>query len=207
MFKRFDVHPRSNPYCYKSVKTLEQEDFRYFDKDGYELNIAEQKFYAAMGFPICHGILNHTCWQEPWFELESRVQGLMLDHCMILHRCAYSLDAKAQIESLSKEWFEARSLLQIKPKWGFDFDLNGLAPDGTVFEVLHIEVDSKDYDYFLTRSLIFDYFVRHADWYSIRDSVWDHRDQWQHLEGFAQNDWKANFILGWNKAEYTTKSI
>ena len=52
MFNRFDVTLTSNPQCLNTVDKLELADFSYYDKDGFELNLAEQKFYSANKFPI-----------------------------------------------------------------------------------------------------------------------------------------------------------
>jgi len=207
MLRRKDIHPLSDPMCVNPVEELLEEDFLYYDKDGFELNQAEQKFYRAMNFPINFPLLNHTCWQEPWFELETKTPSLILDHSMFLQRCRYGFAAREQIERFSEREPRARLLLQTKVKWGYDFDLDALAPDGTVYEVLHIEYDDTDYYRFMNSMLAFDYKVRHTDWVNAAERVWNHRDQWQNLKGFAQNDWKAAFLIGWKRAEYTEKAL
>ncbi len=55
--------------------------------------------------------------------------------------------------------------------------------------------------------LNFEWTVRHTDWLDAADRVWSQRDQWQHLQGFDQNHWKAEYLLGWKKAEYTEKTV
>lgn len=207
MFRRKDVHPLSNPICVNPVEELVAEDFLYYDKDGFELNKAEQKFYRAMRFPIDFPLLNHTCWQEPWFELENKTPELILDHSMFLQRCAYRSEAREQIQKFAEIEPRANLLLQTKIKWGFDFDLDAVAPDGTVYEVLHIEYDDTDYNRFSAKMMAFDYKVRHTDWVDAAQRIWNHRDQWQDLKGFAQNDWKAAFLIGWKRAEYTEKAV
>ncbi len=207
MFKRHQITLMSNPSCHRSVDDLSVNDFQYYDKDGFELCIAEQKFYAAMKYPIDNPILNHTCWQEPWFELEKNVDRLILDHCIFLCRCNYDEDAEKQLSLLKKTVPQADLLLRTKRKWGFDFALDAVSEDGTVYEVLHIEYDNYNYDEFKKRMMIFEWAVRHTDWHDAAQKVWDHRDSWQNLKGFDQNHWKANYLLNWNKAEYTEKSI
>ena len=197
----------SNPSCSKEVSELAAEDFRYYDKDGFELNIAEQKFYSAMGHPIWYGILNHCCWQEPWFELEIGDHNLILDHSMFLCRCDYEGAALEQLRSLKTSIPLTDYLLRSKKKWGFDFALDAIADDGTVYEVLHIEWDHYDYDVFKNRIICFEYEVRHTDWKDAADRVWQQRDQWKNLQGFDQNHWKAKYLLGWSKAEYTEKTV
>jgi hypothetical protein len=196
----------SNPSCNKSAVDIDVKDFQYYDKDGFELNLAEQKFYSAMKFPIHYPILNHICWQEPWFELEHEGQDLILDHSMFLCRCGYSGSALEQLQQLKKQTPLADYLLKTKTKWGFDFALDAVRED-TAFEVLHVEFDHNNYETFHTRMLQFDWTVRHTDWHDAADRVWNRRSDWQHLKGFDQNHWKAEYLLGWKRAEYTEKAV
>ena len=207
MFSRSNTSLISNPYCNKQVKDLSAEDFRFYDKDGFELNIAEQKFYAEMGYPLDNLCLNHRCYQETWFRLEKDDLGLILDHSLILHRCSYTGSAADQLESLKHQIPTAGYLLNTRAKWGFDFALDAVSEDGKVFEVLHIELDSNDYEHFKTRLIMMEYTIRHTDWVDAARRVWQEREQWQHLKGFAQNDWKAEYLLGWHKCEYTEKAV
>ncbi len=207
MFRRFDVSLMSNPSCTKSVESLDLSDFQYYDKDGFELNLAEQKFYSAMNYPINNPILNHHCWQELWFELEKSNSNLILDHSMFLCRCNYERDAAEQLKEIKQQFPLADYLLNTKRKWGFDFALDAVSDDGTVYEVLHVEYDHCDYEYFKNRMIEFEWTVRHTDWQDAAQRVWNQRDQWQTLKGFDQNHWKSKYLLGWSKAEYTEKSI
>ena len=207
MFRRHNVTLLSNPSCEYTVDHLSTSDFQYYDKDGFELNQAEQKFYSAMKHPTHYPILNHTCWQEPWFKLERDDLGLILDHSIFLCRCTYSGDARVQLEKLKPTIPTADYLLRTRAKWGFDFALDGITEDGTVFEVLHIEFDSNDYEYFKSRMICMEYTIRHTDWQDAAKRVWDERLNWQSLKAFKQNDWKAEYLLGWKKCEYTEKAV
>ena len=203
MFSRLDVTLNSRPVCTKAIDDLIPEDFQYFDKDGFELNQAEQKYYRAMGHPIHYPILNHTCWQEPWYTITHPT--LFLDHAMQLQRCSYSEAARAQLES--EPLPQSKLLLQIKPKWGYDFDLNSVNEDGAVYEVLHVEYDSNDYNQYREKVLLFEQTVKHLDWEDAAKRIWQLRDDWQNLKGFDQNHWKAQYILGWQQSEYLEKVI
>ncbi len=206
MFRRHQITLMSNPSCSSPVKDLHADEFRYYDKDGFELNLAEQKFYAAMHYPINDPILNHHCWQELWFELERDDLGLILDHSMFLCRASYEGEAEAQLKELKSSIPTADYLLRTRRKWGFDFALDAVE-SGTVYEVLHVEYDNYDYEEFKNRMICFEYAVRHTDWRDAAHRVWAQRDQWQNLTGFDQNHWKAEYLLGWKKAEYTEKSV
>lgn len=207
MFRRHQITLMSNPCCSKKVLDLSVEDFRYYDKDGFELTKAEQKFYKAMGYPIEHSILNHCCWQEPWFELEHQDTALILDHSMFLCRCNYERDAEEQLKELKASFPLADFLLKTKRKWGFDFALDAVSEDGTAYEVLHVEYDNCDYDTFKNYMINFEWTVRHTDWEDAAKQIWNQKYQWETLKGFAQNDWKAKYLLGWNKSEYTEKTV
>jgi hypothetical protein len=206
MFRRNDITLLSNPSCEKSVDNLITEDFQYYDKDGFELNLAEQKFYAAMNHPIHHPLLNHTCWQQPWFELEHKDLDLILDHSMFLCRCSYERAAADQLKTLKDAAPFADYLLRTKRKWGYDFALDAVR-EGTTFEVIHVEYDNHDFDRFGNHMINFEWTVRHTDWQDAADRVWVQRDKWQHLKGFDQNHWKAEYLLGWRRAEYTEKTV
>lgn len=207
MLKRFDISIVSDPICSKAVVDLDLSHFKYYDKDGFELNQAEQSYYRVMNHPIDSGILNHCCWQEPWFELEDKNDGLIIDHCMLLTRCAYAGAALEQLEKLKKQIPEAQYLIDTPQKWGYDFALDAVSPEGKVYEVVHIEYDNRDFDAFSNHMILFDYTVRHTDWRDAARKVWNRREEWQNLKAFAQNDWKAQYILGWKRAEYTEKSL
>ena len=206
MFRRHEVTLLSNPSCEHSVDNLSTSDFQYYDKDGFELNLAEQKFYSAMNFPINNPILNHHCWQQPWFELERSDLDLILDHSMFLCRCNYERDAAEKLKKLKETVPLADYLLRTKRKWGYDFALDAVR-DGTTFEVIHVEYDCNDFDRFRNHMLNFEWIVRHADWQDCADRIWQQRDTWQQLQGFDQNHWKAEYLLGWSKAEYTEKTV
>lgn len=207
MFRRHQVTLMSNPCCSRTVDDLNEDDFRYYDKDGFELNQAELKFYAAMEYPVFNKILNHNCWQEPWFELERTDLNLILDHSMFLCRCNYEQFAEQQLQSLKSKIPLADYLLRSRRKWGFDFALDAVSSDGKVYEVLHVEYDNYDYEEFKNRMIMFEYIVRHTDWQDAAGRVWAQRDSWQQLVGFDQNHWKAEYLLGWKKAEYTEKTV
>lgn len=206
MFKRNNFNLISNPVCNKPVDLLIGSDFNWYDKDGFELNQAERKYYAAMNYPIELPILNHCAWQEPWFEIDKPELGLLLDHSIFLCRASYEGAALEQLIKLKDTIPFADYLIRTKQKWGYDFALDSVR-DGQVFEVLHVEYDSNDYDTFESNMIRFDQIVRHRDWVDIADKVWQNREEWLPLKGFEQNHWKANFILGWKKSEFTEKSI
>jgi hypothetical protein len=192
-------------YCSSTVNdTFTKEDFLYFDKDGFELNSAEQKFYQAEGHDLSQRILNHCSWQQSWLCLDEN-QNFLLDHSMILYRCSYRDAARQQILNLSVEYPYAKLLLQVKEKWGLDFALDADV-NGEIIEILHIEWDTRNFNEFLDKKHSLEQQLVNFDWIDIRNKIYQQKDQWQCLRGFAQNHWKANYILGWTQAEFLEKA-
>ena len=79
--------------------------------------------------------------------------------------------------------------------------------DGEMFEVLHIECDFNDFNEFRDKLYEFEYRINRMDFEDSARRIWRARDEWRHLKGFTQNDWKAKYLLGWDKSEYTEKAI
>jgi hypothetical protein len=206
MFKRTDVKVISDPVCDEPIYKVVADDFRYYDKDGFELNRAEQKYYRRMRYPIENGILNHSCWQEPWFELTEK-NNIILDHCIILHRCRYDGYAAHQLNKIKQTIHEADFIVNTKAKWGYDFALDAVNSNGNTFEVLHVEYDSNNYIEFLDSLQKFELLITTTDWTDAAQRIDQHRDQWQTLKGFDQNNWKSKFLINWDRAEYTEKTL
>lgn len=203
MLKRLDVQTLSHPVCYKPINFINLKDFLYYDKDGFELNQAEQNYYYKMNYPL-NSCLNHMCFQQNWFI--SEIKDIIIDHCLILHRCRYEDEALEQLNYLSKTIPQASLLANTRAKWGFDFALDSIDSEGNVFEVLHVEYDDYNYFKFNEKMISFDFKIRHTDWIDAASKIIQHKEEWANLKGFEQNHWKAKFLIGWNKAEYTEKS-
>ena len=195
---------RTDLYCDRVCLDLHKNDFLYYDKDGFELNRAEQKYYQICGYKLDH-TLNHHAYQVPWYT--SSDPTLIVDHSLILYRCGYRGDAERQLRALKESIPQTSLMLMTKPKWGFDFALDSIDQDGNIFEVLHIEYDTINYDEFVQELNSVQLQIDNIDWHSASKAILEHREDWQYLRGFAQNDWKARYLLNWQRAEYTEKTI
>lgn len=203
MFNIFTNELTKNITCTKSAD-LEPADFRWYDKDGFELCTAEKKLYNKMQFPLTE-CLYHLCWQDTW--LTTNHPSFIIDHSMLLHRCNFEEEAKEQIQSLSVENSRAQFLLQSKQKWGFDFALDYIDDHNKVWEIIHIEWDSYDFNEIIEMKENIQKEILSLDWEDISKHIVARKDDWSNLEGFKQNDWKAREIFGWTFAERTLKSL
>jgi len=196
------------PFCTEKVpqELLNNDNCLFYDKDGFELTSLEKEYYSVSGFrDYLKNFLNHICFQEQWFELRTN-KNFILDHSLILHRCSFKGDAKQQLQDNLKKLPKLSYLLQCPTKWGLDFSLDYVSNNGELVEVLHIEYDTKSYNEFLNYKLYFENFVQTTDWNYFANFLLKKKNEWAHLVGFDQNNWKAR-QLGFKQAEITHKSI
>lgn len=198
----------TNATCsYETIQTpLRPDHFIFFDKDGFELCEAEQLFYEDNSIPLSR-CLNHYCSQQDWLKEQQLTSNVFVDHSIILHRCDFTDQARQQLESLREIVPQAQWLLQAKQKWGFDIAIDAATDDGTMYEVLHIEFDDYDSDQFQEKLCMVEEQLLSIDWSMAAQLINQQKDKWEHLHGFAQNHWKANYLIGWEQAEYTEKAF
>jgi hypothetical protein len=204
MLARSQICIRTDLYCDRLCVDLHRSDFDYFDKDGFELNQAERKYYTIMGFKLTE-CLNHPTLAQTWYS--TTTPNLLVDHSLILYRCGYKGDAQRQLVELKKSVPQASLLLNTKPKWGFDLALDSIDQYGDIFEVVHIEYDTNIYSQFVDELNTIQERIDTIDWQHAARHIEHNRDLWQSLRGFEQNDWKARNLLNWTKAEFTEKAI
>lgn len=204
MLTRSQICIRTNLFCDRLCMDLHRCDFEYFDKDGFELNQAERKYYQIMGFKLSN-CLNHPSLAHTWYSTST--PDLIVDHSLILYRCGYKGDAQRQLQELKKSVPQASLLLNTRPKWGFDLALDSIDQQGNVFEVVHIEYDTNIYSQFVDELNTIQQRIDSIDWRDAARHVEQNRELWQSLQGFAQNDWKAKHLLNWSRAEFTEKAI
>lgn len=204
MLYRNSATVRRDLVCDRLCLDLHREDFLYYDKDGFELNRAEQKYYRIMGFKLDQ-CLNHNAYTKNWYV--SQDPKLIVDHSLILYRCEYVGDARKQLAVLKPCVPQASLLEQTRAKWGFDFALDSTDSKNNIYEVLHIEYDTNFFDKFEQELNTVQEKIDSIDWLDAAERILTHRGQWQTLRGFEQNNWKARYLLNWTRAEFTEKTI
>jgi hypothetical protein len=191
-----------NPYLTKPVEremvlTLSVKDF---DKDGYEVpNPLERLYYEAERVILNHKIQYHIAPVQPWYiDAENSEQGLVLDHCMLATRWAFSGTAREQIEHAAQQRPILNKLLCIKPKWGIDFSLDWIDHTGCM-EVIHIEQDFWDYEQANAAKQQLEQIIDHTDWMLGVQDLIKIKQHWIDLNSDDQSDFKAKFF-GWSRA-------
>ena len=185
-----------------SNDVITEDYFRYFDNDGFELSYLEQDYYRENGIKLSN-ILNHACDQKPW--IVGGDTNFKLDHSMLLQRWSFEGTAREQLEFNRKRFPQLNKYLSVVPKWGLDFALE-YYNNNHWLEVLHIEMDYRDYDEALEAKDWLQNKLTTTDWPGFVKSLIIHKTEWENLTGMQQNDWKAVY-WGLNKAEYTQKAF
>ncbi len=165
-----------------------------FDQNGYDLTDLEQ-CYAEVNCALAKAHREHRrALKLPWFTQPERVEGAVLNHSLLFERKGYSGEALEQLE----QWAQANPLvykiIRMRPKWGLDFSMDYVDRAGNVFEVLHWEYDGFDFEEVETRKQQLEPKLAAIDWDDAAASILKLKDQWHHLDFFAQSDWKCNYF-------------
>jgi hypothetical protein len=169
-------------------------DMSYFDKEGYEVNKLELKYYRQNHVPLGNHLL-HTCCQIDWIvsDLEPK-HGPFFDHCMLVMRWDYQGAAREQIARYVKDRPVLNKLLKVKPKWGIDSSLDYMYKDGEIMEMFHIEADRNDVDAINELKAEVEKLLLNTDWDDAAQAIRKREDEWRHLNADDQGDWKCRYF-------------
>jgi hypothetical protein len=176
-----------------------KENMNFFDKDGYELNPMEKKWYMYSGINISEKHLWHTCNQIWWIkDLENSEVGCVVDHSILITRYGYAGSAREQLLRLRSQRPILNKLLSIKPKWGIDFSLDWISTDECT-ELFHIEYDAIEYEDMLEKKSHAEKIIMNTDWQDGAKKILAKRSEWDSLNSDDQSDYKARYF-GWHRA-------
>lgn len=182
--------------------------FKYFDKDGFDLNDFEHGLYLINGIKV-NECLNRRAAQYQWFHNPfGAAPGVNIDHSLFMIRYGYAGALRHQIEQWADDRPLLAKLLQIKPKWGLDIDIEYVFADGYVMDLLHIEEDFHDYDEFMTRKLYLETFVQELgrNFDVLAAHLRRRQNEWIGMTADDQNNYRAR-LFGFDGAYKTYKVI
>lgn len=169
-------------------------DMKYFDKEGFELNLIEQAYYRVNGIHMGR-TLYHTCSQQDWILGPTEPKaGAYFDHCMILTRYDYGYEARNQLERLVHKRPVLNKLLKIKAKYGIDVSMEYQWPDGDITEIFHIEMDRYSKDEMLEWKYKIETLILNTDWRDVMNNIMNRKSEWEHMNSDDQSDWRCQFI-------------
>lgn len=198
MLRLTDNKLDSNGYWDKPVAKIvylpTAEDLDLFDQNGYDLTVLEQHFaYGNWSKPKRHREHIRALKQD-WFTQEDRIEGAVLNHSLLFERKAYSGEALKELKMWARDLPLINKIIALRPKWGLDFSMDYVDRQGNAFEVLHWEWDSFEYIEVETIRKIIEPRLLAIDWDDAAQEILKHKDQWHHLDFFAQSRWKCNYF-------------
>ena len=123
----------------------------FFDRIGYELTYIESLYHKANGINTLVLVPGSTTDAsaniQDWFDQKQIHSNIFLDHAHIVIRYSYIGQAYNQIKKYAKQFPRLQKLLNIKPKFGYDFCIDYIDYE-KVFEICHIEHDFSDWKTF-----------------------------------------------------------
>jgi hypothetical protein len=183
-----------DPYFTEAVESLSQitaESVRIFDQNGYILTDLEQIYYKEA--KEHRGPWEHS-FQKPWFTQGPRIEGAVLNHALLFQRKGFDEQAYDQLAMLAEQLPLVWKVAKIRPKWGLDFSIDWCDKQGNVFEILHWEWDAFQFDIVEKRKYIYETKFLSMDWDHIAKQMLKRKDEWHHLDFFAQSAWKCDYL-------------
>ena len=168
-------------------------DIALFDQNGYDLTDLEQYYANANLSPSLYHRY-HKALKYSWFTQEEKTCYAVLNHSLLFERKGYTGEARDQLMRWSEKNPLVHKLLALRPKWGLDFSMDWVDPDGNAFEVFHWEYDGFDHDEVQVRKLQVQAIIATTDWDDAGRQILKHKDQWHHLDFFEQSAWKCKYF-------------
>ncbi len=191
---KFNPQPFWTMPVAKLVYLPTAEDVALFDQNGYDLTVIEQHFaYGNYTKPKKHR--EHIrCLKEDWFKQDPEIEGAVLNHSNLFERKAYAGQALTQLKQWAYDLPLLNKVIALRSKWGLDFSMDYVDRSGTAFEILHWEWDSFDYIEIECIRKIIEPRLLAIDWQDAALKILKRKDEWHHLDFFAQSRWKCEYF-------------
>ena len=182
-----------NPIA-KMVFIPTYEDIELFDQNGYDLTVLEQHYaYANYQKPKKQRDYRFAI-KSDWFTQFNKIEGAVLNHSSLFERKGYEGRALTQLQQWAKNLPLVYKVISILPKWGLDFSMDYVDREGNTFEILHWEWDSFHYETIEEVKLKIEPVLLNTDWDDAGKQILNLKDQWHHLDFFAQSEWKCQYF-------------
>ena len=195
-FSKNNFNP--NPYYTLPIDLDESIDLKStidtFDQNGFDLTDLEILYAKKMDLDIKKVRHTHFVLKDEWFTAEPTDRGCHINHAVIFERKGFADAAKEQMIELADKCPLLHKVLQIKPKWGLDFSVDYADAQGNVFEVLHWEWDTFDFEEIQQKKKQMDIFLLSQDWNKMAKQLLDCKEEWYKLGFFEQSDYKTKFF-------------
>ena len=164
-----------------------------FDQNGYDLTELEQ-LYAKANVNPGQSHRYHKALKLDWFTQPEKTTGAILNHSLLFERKGYTGAALDQLTEWAKKNNLIYKLIAIRPKWGLDFSVDYADSQGNVFEVLHWEWDTFDFEEIQQKKKQMDIFLLSQNWNKMAKQLLEKKAEWHDLGFFEQSAYKTNFF-------------
>ena len=187
-----------NPYYTLPIDLDESIDLKStvdtFDQNGFDLTDLEILYAKKMDLQIKKVRHTHFVLKDDWFTAEPTDRGCHINHAVIFERKGFAGAAKEQMVELADRCPLIHKVLQIKPKWGLDFSVDYADSQGNVFEVLHWEWDTFNFEEIQQKKKQMDIFLLSQNWDKMAKQLLEKKAEWHDLGFFEQSAYKTDFF-------------
>lgn len=170
------------------------QDVAIFDQNGYDMCPVELEFAKANRFIHSNHRSSHIALRQDWMKHADVRIGAHFNHCNLFERKGYIEEAREQLQSWVVDNAMIWKIIKIRPKWGLDFSIDYADDHGNVFEVIHWEWDSFNYDEVVEKRNKYEPLLLSTDWDDAAKQLLKRKDEWYSLGFFEQSDYKCNFF-------------
>jgi hypothetical protein len=194
-----------------------RSNFDYANPNGFALCNAEQVYYKSNNIHLDAGHENQIKYSADHLSVDlnnpnesSFTDRFHIGHSYTQYRYNFKGAAKQQISTYADQmnYHGARVLLQLRPKWGFKFQMYTKC-NNVLFEFLNLEYEFSDAGLLtaaiddLEEQLI----GKNFNWFDKADEMYSKKEEWELLDLHKQRQWKSNFLLGWQKHYITVPCL
>jgi hypothetical protein len=178
----------------KILYTPTPEDVELFDQNGYDLTELEKHYAYSNRQKDKKHRPHRSALKKDWFTQYPKIEGAVLNHSLLFERKGYTGEALTELTYWAKQLPLVYKVISLRPKWGLDFSMDYVDREGNCFEILHWEYDGFDCEKVQACKLLVQAKFATIDWDDAAKGILKHKDEWHHLDFFAQSDWKCNYF-------------
>lgn len=174
-------------------EVLSQDPTYLMAPNGFSLTELEIALVKANGGKFYSS--SDLAQKQDWLALiDPAIEGVVLNHSMLLYRRAYNGDAALQLWNLAKKDPRIHRVLQQRPRWGLDISLEYILSDGTIFEIIHWEFDTDNWEQIESLRVKYEPLLLSIDWEYGAKELLKRKSEWHHLGWFPQSKYKCDFF-------------
>ncbi len=178
-------------------------DFDFFDKEGFELTVFEQKLYQINDIPFST-VGGKTAIQQSW-NLHIPDKNINIDHSAMYKRYGIGGRLKAELMKYKHININISKICQMRPKLGLDISIEQMDDYHFIQEIFHYEEDFTEYKEFKKAKDKIEDLIHKTDWTKVGNELIACSAEWVGLNSDDQNDYKARYV-GLNRS-YNTKKV